>query len=89
MVVSGWERKNAEQEQLHTSHRTSSTKRIYNANQDITKTKKESTVGWIRTSDLPTLERENRNLGKANRGLGYQVGCADHCTTTAFWVGRT
>jgi hypothetical protein len=53
------------------------------------KKRKESTVGWIRTSDLPTLEREIRNLGKANRGLGYQVGCADHCTTTAFWVGRT
>jgi hypothetical protein len=25
------------------------------------------------------------NLGKADRSLGYQVGCADHCTTTAFF----
>jgi hypothetical protein len=47
------------------------------------------TVSQIRTSDLPTLERERererviRILGKADRSLGYQVGCADHCTTTA------
>jgi hypothetical protein len=26
------------------------------------------------------------NLGKADRSLGYQVGCADHCTTTAFFL---
>jgi hypothetical protein len=53
------------------------------------KKRKESTVGWNRTSDLPTLEREDfRNLGKADRSLGYQVGCADHCTTTAFWIDR-
>jgi hypothetical protein len=50
-------------------------------------------VSWIRTSDLPTLEREReresfRNLGKADRSLGYQVGCADHCTTTAFLLAE-
>jgi hypothetical protein len=53
---------------------------------------KRYTVSQIRTSDLPTLERERviRILGKANRSLGYQVGCADHCTTTAcFWVEGT
>jgi hypothetical protein len=41
-------------------------------------------VSWIRTSDLSTLEREYiRFLGRADRSLGYQVECADHCTTTA------
>ena len=49
-----------------------------------------STVSRIRTCDLPTLERERfRNLGmRERRNLGYQVGCADHCTTTAFFGWR-
>jgi hypothetical protein len=40
-------------------------------------------VSWIRTSGLPILERRSRILGRADRSLGYQVECADHCTTTA------
>jgi hypothetical protein len=46
-----------------------------------------SAMGWFRTNDLPTLEKELLgNLGKADRSLGYQVGCADHCTTIAFFL---
>lgn len=48
-----------------------------------------STVSKIRTYDLPTLERKSRILGKESfRNLGYQVGCANHCTTTAFLGGK-
>ena len=61
---------------------------------DTQKRNKTSTVSWIRTNDLPIRERVNLgNLSeRANlENVGYRIGCADHCTTTAFlaWLMET
>ena len=39
-------------------------------------------MSWIRTNDLPILKRVycvNERIKRL-----YGIGCADHCTTTAF-----
>jgi hypothetical protein len=53
--------------------------------------KKDNVRRELDSNQRPSDPRESvlgyqvKRVGKADRSLGYQIGCADHCTTTAIF----